>query len=46
LKCIFNFNDSEKEYTAQGKFIDIFTSKSVEMPVKVAGKGYVILKEE
>jgi hypothetical protein len=46
LKCIFNFNDGEKEYTAQGKFVDIFTGKSVEMPVKVAGKGYVILKEE
>ncbi|MBQ1697326.1 MAG: alpha-amylase, partial [Bacteroidales bacterium] len=46
LKCIFNFNDGEKEYTAQGKFIDIFTGKSVEMPTKVAGKGYVILKEE
>ena len=46
LKCIFNFNDGEKEYTAQGKFIDIFMGKSVEMPAKVAGKGYMILKEE
>jgi glycosidase len=46
LKCIFNFNDGEKEFSAQGKFTDIFTGKSVEMPAKVAGKGYVILKEE
>ena len=46
LKCIFNFTDGEKEYTAQGKFVDIFTGKSVEMPTKVAGKGYMILKEE
>jgi glycosidase len=46
LKCIFNFNDGEKEFSAQGKFTDIFTGKSVEMPTKVAGKGYMILKEE
>ena len=46
LKCIFNFNDGEKEFSAQGKFVDIFTGKSVKMPAKVAGKGYVILKEE
>ncbi|MBR2199697.1 MAG: alpha-amylase, partial [Bacteroidales bacterium] len=46
LKCIFNFTDGEKEFSAQGKFVDIFTEKNVEMPVKVAGKGYSILKEE
>lgn len=46
LKCIFNFNDGEKEFSAQGKFTDIFTGKNVEMPAKVAGKGYMILKEE
>jgi glycosidase len=46
LKCIFNFNDDEKEFSTQGKFVDIFSGKGVEMPAKVAGKGYVILKEE
>ena len=46
LTCIFNFNNDAKEYSAQGKFTDIFTGNDVKLPAKIDGKGYLILKGE
>ena len=46
VTCIFNFNNDAKEYSAQGKFTDIFTGNDVKLPAKIDGKGYLILKGE